>query len=432
MRGVARFFEHLFSILRVFFLWIVALFLPRLCIWYSHQVESVKKQHTVTTFKLGLENIPDSLLASCGYDTAAGVGIGLITNQTGKDQAGTNNVDILLRKGFDVRKVFVPAASASLVHTQFSEAKKVPVVVLQQKNSRSIIAKKNLEAIDVLMFDIQDAGMRYFGHSTTLLQIMRAAARFDKPVIVLDRPNLLGGGMESSLAMVSATDSLSAIPVRHGMTIGELARYFNAHVLEKKAKLHVVAMQQYSRMAEKRRQFIAQLSPRMVAADFYQGYSFLGLLGEVTPFDVAAGTKKVHQCILLPESITFSKQKWYELHTLLKGHGIESKFHRYFNNNKKQYCRGLHLVVGDINTFSSLDALLAVLKFFKDAGVKLSYSHQFDKALGTSNVCALLDGSLSRDQLAQRVNSTMQAFFYKAFNCFLYKPLPTILQARHI
>ena len=68
-----------------------------------------------------------------------------------------------------------------------------------------------------------------------------------------------------------------------------------------------------------------------------------------------------------------------------------------------------------------------MLKFFEKAGIKLAYSHKFDQALGVKHVRALLDGSLSHEEFAKEVTNNMQAFFYKAFDCFLYKPLPTIL-----
>src|SRR5207249_6044556 len=142
--------------------------------------------------------------------------------------------------------------------------------------------------LDCLVFDIQDSGMRHYTYISTLLNTMKIAAEYKKPYIVLDRPNPLGGMMQGPLVQPDLISfiSIAPIPLRHGMTIGELAHYFNGHILEKSAILHVIPMHDYNRMNGFAGTFLHQLSPNLLSLQSCYGYSFLGLLGEVEPFDV--------------------------------------------------------------------------------------------------------------------------------------------------
>jgi uncharacterized protein YbbC (DUF1343 family) len=87
-----------------------------------------------------------------------------------------------------------------------------------------------MRGIDVMVVDLQDAGARYYTYLATTVEVMRAAGRHRLPVIVLDRPNPIGGLMQGNLLdpAYSSTIGLIAVPMRHGMTLGELARLAQA------------------------------------------------------------------------------------------------------------------------------------------------------------------------------------------------------------
>jgi len=158
------------------------------------------------------------------------------------------------------------------------------------------------------------------------------------------------------------------------------------------------------------------------------GIAFLGLLDQVTPFDIGLGTDKAFQCILLPDKIKFPKQKWLDLAAVLKDLGVESKEHRYYSARKKTHCSGLRLHIHDINHFSSFKTLLTMLTFFKHNGVPLQFSPSFDKAMGSSAIKALIQGTISKTEFALQVNNDLQLFFKKACSCFLYKPYPKMVR----
>ena len=440
MRGILKLFQDVISLLRVFSILVLALFLPQLFIWHNQNVQQPQISSNSDGFKLGIESVSDSLASNLSVQGEATCRVGLITNQTGTDQAGNRNIDILLNKGFDIKKVFTPPQNKEIEKTLQSHnqnlkfAKQIPVIALETKNGASLFTPQSLLDIDILMFDLQDAGMRQYGFITLLLNAMQSSKMHKKKFIVLDRPNLLGWCMEGTcsfdpekhIAAHIAEDKMP-IPMRHGMTVGELATYFNKNVLESPVDLQVIPMQHYNRQSEARKPLLCSLSPNISTIDSCYGYSFLGFLGEVNPFEIGIGTDKAFQCILLPEHIKFPKQKWHELRSVLKEHGIESKLHRCFSQRKKQYCSGVRLYIQDINRFSSFNTLIMVLKFFKESGITLAFSERFDKALGTHKVRSLLEGNISYTELAFELNEELQTFFKKAFSCFLYKPFPKMI-----
>lgn len=440
MRGLVKLFQDLVSLFRVASLLVFALFLPQFFIWHGKNVQQPQAHANAAQFKLGIENVSDSLASNLSVEGESLCRVGLITNQTGTDQAGNRNIEILLQKGFDIKKVFTPTQSLEAdkelqtKNKNFKLSKETTVIALQRQNNGSLFSAHSLLDIDVLMFDLQDAGMRQYGYITLLFNAMQAAKMYDKKFIVLDRPNLLGWCMEGACSFGSekqvahnVIQDTMPIPMRHGMTIGEIATYFNKHVLETPVNLQVIPMQHYNRQSEARKPLLCSLSPNISTIDSCYGYSFLGLLGEVTPFEIGIGTDKAFQCILLPEQLRFPKQKWHELRTVLKEHGIESKLYRCFSQRKKQYCSGVRLYIQDINRFSSFHTLLTVLQFFKKSGVSLAFSEQFDKTLGTGKVRSLLEGTIKYTELAFELNEELQTFFKKAFNCFLYKPFPKMI-----
>jgi uncharacterized protein YbbC (DUF1343 family) len=103
--------------------------------------------------------------------------------------------------------------------------------------------------VDILVFDIQDAGVRFYTYETTLGYFLEAASKANKPIVVLDRPNPLNGAYVQgpvSDGLLESFTSYHSIPIRHGMTLGELAKLYNS---ERKinANLTVVAMKGWLR-----------------------------------------------------------------------------------------------------------------------------------------------------------------------------------------
>jgi len=382
-------------------------------------------------FKLGIENISDSFA-----QRLKGRSIGLITNQTGIDQQGRRNVDILVQKGLKIAYLFAPehglagtVAAGEDVDIMVDQKTGIPVISLYKKGTGQTLDQDILAKLDMLIFDMQDSGMRHYTYISTLMRVMQAAAEHDKPLVVLDRPNPLGGTMEGPLVEehLRSFISIAPIPLRHGMTIGELAWYFNIHELEKPVQLHVVKMNNYNRFDTSSSKCFAALSPNIQTMQACYGYSFLGLLGEIGPFSVGVNTNNAFQCILLPKSCGISNGTWRQLQTVLHKHGIESIPHQRFSNNRQEYLDGLKVQVKEITCVSSFDLLTEIVGLFRKAGLQFSFSSSFDKAIGTDKMQKLFLGKINKTSVMREINRNLSHFFQKAAQAFMYDSLPQVV-----
>jgi uncharacterized protein YbbC (DUF1343 family)/CubicO group peptidase (beta-lactamase class C family) len=194
------------------------------------------------------------VLVARKFQPLQGKRVGLITNHTGVDRLGRRNVDLLRAAGVEVAALFSPEHGIEgredrpdLPDTT-DAASGIKVFSLYGKTLRP--TPEMLRGIDALVFDIQDVGARFYNYATTMAYAMEAAAKAGVPYYVLDRPNPITGthieGPPLDAANQSFVGYFPGLPVRHGMTMGELARLFNG---ENKigAALTVVEMQDWNR-----------------------------------------------------------------------------------------------------------------------------------------------------------------------------------------
>ena len=193
------------------------------------------------------------VLRECNYDLLAGKRIGLITNQTGLAADRTPTIDLLFKsKICKLVALFSPEHGIrgmmdDRVHSSVDDATGLPVHSLYGEVKRPTPAM--LKELDALVFDVQDIGARFYTYISTMAYCMEEAAKANIPFIVLDRPNPIGGlRVEGPMLDADKTsfNGYMPLPVRHGMTVGELARYFNT---ENRigARLQVVPMKGWRR-----------------------------------------------------------------------------------------------------------------------------------------------------------------------------------------
>lgn len=182
-----------------------------------------------------------------------GKNLGLVTNQTGIDGNGTRTVDKLYRYGnAKLVAIYSPEhgldglhKAGAYVESYTDEKLNLPVFSLYGKTREP--NSEMLKGVDVLIFDIQDIGSRTYTYISTMNYVMRAAAKNNIPVIVLDRPNPVGGTIVEGYMLEEKYKTFVGVdimPMAHGMTVGELANYFNRNI---KAKLTVIPMKNYTR-----------------------------------------------------------------------------------------------------------------------------------------------------------------------------------------
>jgi uncharacterized protein YbbC (DUF1343 family) len=194
------------------------------------------------------------VLVARKFQPLQGKRVGLITNQTGVDRLGRRNVDLMRAAGVEVVALFSPEHGIEGREDRpnlpdATDARSgIKVFSLYGKTLRP--TPEMLHGIDALVFDIQDIGARFYNYATTMAYAMEAAAKAGIPYYVLDRPNPITGTHVEGPLLDAANQSFvgyfPGLPVRHGMTMGELARLFNG---ENKigAALTVVQMEDWYR-----------------------------------------------------------------------------------------------------------------------------------------------------------------------------------------
>jgi uncharacterized protein YbbC (DUF1343 family)/CubicO group peptidase (beta-lactamase class C family) len=183
--------------------------------------------------------------------------IGLVTNQTGVDADGRRTIDVLAQaQGVSLEAIFSPehgvAGTLDTTHVGDTKDAATGVRVYSVYGGTDAARRPSvdvLKQLDAVVFDIQDAGARFYTYETTLGYFLEAAAQAGIEVIVLDRPDPITGsfvqGPEADAGHESFTN-YSTAPVRHGMTMGELAKMFNVE-RNINAKLTVVSMEGWQR-----------------------------------------------------------------------------------------------------------------------------------------------------------------------------------------
>jgi uncharacterized protein YbbC (DUF1343 family)/CubicO group peptidase (beta-lactamase class C family) len=187
------------------------------------------------------------------FKPLTGLRVGLITNHSGIDSAGRRTVD-LLHKAPNVKLVaiFSPEHGFSGKADRRVLSTKEPLTGLPVYSLYGTIVRptqKMLVGLDALVFDIQDAGARFYTYITTMGYAMEACAKKGIPFYVLDRPNPITASLVQGPILDRNLRSFTGyfpLPVRHGMTVGELATLFNAE-MKIGAKLHVIEMRGYER-----------------------------------------------------------------------------------------------------------------------------------------------------------------------------------------
>lgn len=185
-------------------------------------------ENTVTTIKTGADNYISYL------PLLKDKKVGIVTNQTGILSNKTHLVDFLIEQKIDLQKIYAPehgfrgtADAGELIKDGKDTKTNLPIISLYGDNKKP--KPEQLAGIDILVFDLQDVGARFYTYISSLHYIMEACAENNIQLIVLDRPNPNGSIVDGPILEKEFTSfvGMHSIPVLHGMTIGEYAQMIN-------------------------------------------------------------------------------------------------------------------------------------------------------------------------------------------------------------
>ena len=216
-----------------------------------------KAEEAVKSIAVPIRHITPGIevLLSDRLESLKGKRVALLTNQTGVDRKGVSNVDLLrAHPAINLVALFSPehgvrgaAQAGEKVASGIDPKSGLPVHSLYGETKMP--TAKMMQGIDIVLVDLQDVGTRFYTYASTLLYMLRAAETSGSEVIVLDRPNPQGGVMIDGPVLEPAFASFVgsyAVPVRHGMTFGELAQMFVGED-RLRTRLRVIAMRGWSR-----------------------------------------------------------------------------------------------------------------------------------------------------------------------------------------
>jgi uncharacterized protein YbbC (DUF1343 family) len=358
--------------------------------------------------QLGIER-----LFSPTYESVLrGKQIGLIINHTAVDSKGRSTLDLFKQNeeiyGYKLVAFFAPehgitgAQYAGEAVADEQDSAGIPIFSLHGSTRRP--TPLMLKNISLLIYDIQDTGSRSYTYISTLFYVMEEAAKMHIPVLVLDRPNPLGGllvdgpmleeGLRSFLGYIN-------VPYCHGLTVGELAKYFNGEY-QVRCDLTVIPMQGWQRhMIFKETGLIWMPTSPQVPNDetaFY--YPTTGLLGELPIVNIGVGYTLPFKVVGAPwiDAQRFAQQ--LNAQNFPGVRFLPFHYRPFFGRFANQTCHGVLIAITDPHLFLPVTTqylLMGILKALYPVqfqkGLEEVSQHQqemFNKVNGTAKVYRLL------------------------------------------
>jgi uncharacterized protein YbbC (DUF1343 family) len=358
-----------------------------------------------------------------------GARVGLVANASAVDRDFTHALELLFaHPHIDLVALFAPEhgfrgalQAGEGVATGRDAATGLVVYSLYGETRRPTAAM--LEGVDVLLFDIQDVGTRFYTYISTLRYLLEEAARHGKRLVVLDRPNPLGGKPEGPLLDERYRSFVGAdrLPLRHGMTVGELARYFNRDI---GAELTVVPMTDYRRelaFAETGAPWVMP-SPNMPTLETALVYPGTALL-EASNVSEGRGTTRPFELVGAP----FIDAQRLAAHLNAKAlPGVRfraAQFVPTFSKYAGERVEGVQLHVTDPGAFepvrTGLEVIASLRALYPDA-FAIDRPQHFDALVGNGWVREALERGDEVDAVVRRWQAELEAFAVERKGYLLY------------
>ncbi|MBT2672573.1 DUF1343 domain-containing protein [Streptomyces sp. ISL-14] len=366
-------------------------------------------------------------------DVLSGKKVGLITNPTGIDSNLTSIVDLLNDDpDINLTALFGPehgvrgdAQAGASVEYYIDEKTGLPVYSLYGKTKKP--TPEMLKDVEVLVFDIQDVGTRYYTYIYTMAYAMEAAKENDIPFIVLDRPNPQGGESVDGPVLepeFSSFVGLYPIPLKHGMTVGELATLFNKE-FKIGADLKVIKMKGWKRYMdydETGLPFVLP-SPNMPAVSTTFVYPATGLI-EGTNVSEGRGTTKPFELIGAPY---INSDELAGKLNALRLPGVKfraASFTPTFSKHAGKLSHGVEIYITDREEFKAVPTGLHIIKTIQDlypGDFEFLAANNFNLLIGNGWVMSRIEEGSSVNEIMKEYQAKQDAFKKVRKNYLLYK-----------
>lgn len=409
-----------------FLVGLVALSLPLAC--HPTSTPAVDDGGSAETFRTGLE-----VLARDGFGALASRRVGVVTNATGVDSSLRSTIDLIAEApGVQLAALFGPehgvrgaAEAGEKVGDRTDPRTGVPVYSLYGRRRRP--EPETLEGIDVLVFDIQDVGVRAYTYLSTLVEILEAAASANVEVWVLDRPVPIRADVLEGPVLEEARRSFVGahrVPLRHGLTAGEFARMVcGERGIE--VALKVVPMEGYRRSDWLDSRAPLWIAPSPNIPDRETALVYAGMvLVEGTNLSEGRGTTRPFRLVGAPW-IDDAPRLASELDALGLG-GVRFRpaaFEPQYSKHASETCRGVRVHVIDRDAYRSVAVAVAVIASVRRLWPEAFRFREsaFDRLAGTSRLRESIEAGRSIREIESGWESDLAAYRERRAKHLLYR-----------
>ncbi len=355
----------------------------------------------------------DRLLQS--PEVLSGRKVGLVTNRSGVTSSLDRNIDALLSVGIDLRVIFSPehglyaaARDGEPVSETVDAPTGITVISTYPKIENAI--GKVTDYADVVLFDIQDVGVRFYTYISTLRYFVEGAVKHGYELIVLDRPNPITGKVEGWLpeseyrSFVCAAD----VPVRHGLTIGEIAMLYASEMGAEEA-VQVITMPGYDRSKwfDELGLFWVAPSPNIPTVDTALVYAGTGFI-EGTNLSEGRGTTRPFHMIGAPWIDAFDLSEKMNKSNLAGVRFLPSFFKPHISKHAGEVCQGIEIFVVDREVFRPIETALRLIETVRNMypehfeWVKHGENYWIDRLAGTDELRKAIENDSLDDFLNEK------------------------------
>ncbi len=316
-----------------------------------------------------------------------GKSVALLTNHTGVTKDLHPTLDMVLKQAghWEIKAIFSPehgldgSEQAGKEVSDFRLPRSIPVYSLYGKNRRP--TDQMLKGIDVIFCDIQDIGSRSYTYMSTLYYVMEEAARRGITIVIFDRPNPMGGNIVDGPVLLDGFRSFVGyvdVPYCHGMTMGELAKYFNTE-RQINCRLKVIPMRGWERSMSFRDTGLQWVptSPNIPEQDTPFFYATTGILGELSIVNIGIGYTQPFKLVGAP---WIDGKKLAAQLNAQKFPGVKFfpiVYRPLFGLYKNEECKGVKIFITDEATFKPVAVQYMLIGMLKSL-----YPQEFGKRIG--------------------------------------------------